>query len=227
VAPTSAINEALILSAIANGAYKYSPQFERLNLRPYTSSVAAPAQIGVWCTSSDFTDYNAVKPDKSGSHAHLAIGATIVREVLGADGNVAKLTLMSKGPAGYNPALGDYWFGVTKPDGTPVVDSGQKLTGRLTQCYGCHIPRANDDYLFGVEEDSEHPDTPDMSAPPDMATPGPPAPPPPPPPAPPPPPPPQVVCGDFYCEISGGENCLNCPVDCGSCGEGGEGEGHR
>jgi hypothetical protein len=221
------INEALILSTVSNGAYKYSPQFERLNLRPYTSSVAAPAKIGVWCTSSDFADYDQVRPDKSGTHVELSIGATIVREVLGADGRVAKLTLMSKGPPGYNPMLGDYWFGVAKPDGTPIVDNGQKLTGKLTQCYSCHIPRVSDDYLFGVDESAQQPDVPDMGAPPDMADPHFPSPPPPPPLPPPPPPPPQPVCGDFYCEIQGGENCLNCPVDCGSCEGGGDDHGSR
>jgi Cu2+-exporting ATPase len=41
-------------------------------------------------------------------------------------------------------------FGVTDVHGTPLVDSGAVLIGRLTQCHDCHNLRAHDDFLFGV-----------------------------------------------------------------------------
>lgn len=74
----------------------------------------------------------------------------IVREVLDANGEVAKLTMMAKGPPGYDPTLGAWWFGVTDPNGRPLVQDGQLLVGRLTQCHECHSERADDDFLFGV-----------------------------------------------------------------------------
>jgi hypothetical protein len=240
-ATTSDINEAQILAAVANGAYKYSPQLAPMNRGAYDSTAATGAKINVWVTASDFVTYGKVAPERSGSGVKLSVGATIVREVL-KDGAVAKLTLMSKGPPGYNPKLGDYWFAVTAPDGTPLVEDGNKLTGKLEQCFGCHIPRASDDYLFGVPDEARTPEAPDAGAPPDLATPDlstpivttppipppppptppPPTPPPPPPPAPPPPPPPpQAVCGDFYCDP--GETCATCPSDCGVCDDHGGG----
>jgi hypothetical protein len=215
------VDETLILSAIANGAYKWSPQFVPVNRSAYGSTAAAGVDINVWVTSADFASYSKIDPDKSGSHVELNPGAMIVREVL-KNGVPAKITLMVKGPPGYNPDLGDFWFGVTDPSGTPLVDNGAELTGKLTACFGCHLPRKDDGYLFGVAESARGlPGASDSDA---GAVSGsgtaqdsgavpinPPSPP-----APPPPPPgPTAVCGDFYCEV--GESCSSCPADCGQC----------
>jgi hypothetical protein len=212
----SQMDETAISASIANGAYRYSAQFTPLNRDPYLSTAAANTRINVWVTSSQFSAYSKIDPDKPGSGAKLSPGGMIVREVLTADGSVAKLTLMVKGPPGYNPALGDYWFGVTEPDGTPLEENGARLTGKLNQCFGCHIPRANDDYLFGVPAAARQPGmtttvTPDMAMQmleaPDMSW------------VPPPPPRPPVhvnVCGDFYC-YKYTESCSTCPSDCGRC----------
>jgi hypothetical protein len=48
------------------------------------------------------------------------------------------------------PTLGDWWFGVTDPAGVPITDATGLQVGKLTACHGCHIPRATDDFLFGV-----------------------------------------------------------------------------
>jgi hypothetical protein len=230
---TSDVSESLILSSVANGAYKFSPQFAPVNRVAYDSTAASGVQINVWATSADFGGYSKIAPEHSGSHVDLNPGAMIIREVL-KNGAVVKLTLMVKGPPGYNPDLGDFWFGVTDPQGVPLVDQGTKLTGKLSQCYSCHIPRKDDGYLFGVTEDARKPPGSggsdagvasfDAAAPPASLPPGPPPTPVPPPqppgpvvpPVPPPQPPPPVdVCGDFVCEAD--ESCATCAADCGRC----------
>ena len=207
-ASANALNEDTILAAVAQGAYHYSPQFTPVNHGAYTSAIS-PAKINVWVTSADFAAYSAIAPEKTGSGVKLAPGAMIVREVLGADGSPAKLTLMVKGPPGYNPDLGDFWFGVTEPNGTPLQENGAKLTGKLTQCFGCHIPRANDGYLFGVPLSARVAaiDA-GTSAPPDAGA---------------PPTAPRDVCGDFYCGST--ESCVTCSVDCGACDDDGGAQG--
>jgi hypothetical protein len=113
-------------------------------------------------------------------------------------GAVKSLTLMYKGPPGYNPDLNDFWFGVTDPQGVPVQENGKAKLGRLEECYSCHLGRSNDGYLFGVPADVR----PDVTPPdPDPPT--------------PPPVTPAPLCGDFTC--NGGENCQVCPADCGIC----------
>jgi len=106
-----------------------------------------------WVSTSSSAAYEAISPGLSGSGVVTPAGTTVVRAILGADGGVDELTLMFKGPPGYNPALGDWWFGVTDPDGSPLEIDGGAGTGKLEGCFSCHVPRSNDDYLFGVPLD--------------------------------------------------------------------------
>jgi hypothetical protein len=221
---TGGVDEAVVLSSVTNGAYKYSPQFAPVNRVAYASTAAAGIEINVWATSADVGSYAKIAPERSGSNVVLNPGAMIVREVL-KNGAVVKLTLMVKGPPGYNPDLGDFCFGVTDPEGVPLIDNGKKLTGKLSQCYGCHIPRKDDGYLFGVSEDARTPPassgqdagiaSSDAAAPPSTVPPDPTPPPVLVPPPAQPPPAPVEVCGDFYCDAN--ESCATCAADCGRC----------
>jgi hypothetical protein len=136
VTGSPAVNEAAVLADVANG--------------PYPSAIGNSTNINVWVTAPDYLSYTRISPEHSGSGATVAVGTLLVREVRDMTGTVQKLTLMMKGPAGYNPDVGDFWFGVTQPDGTPMMDSGTPKLGKLAECFGCHIARAGDGYLFGV-----------------------------------------------------------------------------
>lgn len=120
----------------------------KLNAQPYTSDLG-PFTINCF-VGGDVTDYRKIRPDRAGANVKLTPGTVIVREVLDASGQVSKLTVMAKGPPGYDPTLGDWWFAVTDPSGVPLTEDGVVLRGRLTQCHNCHIDRARDDFLFGV-----------------------------------------------------------------------------
>ncbi len=115
--------------------------FTKINVGPYVSTLGA-FDINVY-VHGDNRQYRTIHPETTSTET-MPIGTLIVREVLDADGKVAKLTMMAKGPAGYDPTLGDWWFGEATPDGVPMQ------VGRLTACHSCHIPRATEDYLFGV-----------------------------------------------------------------------------
>jgi hypothetical protein len=120
----------------------------KINARPYTSTLG-PFGINCYITG-DITGYRKIHPERSGANVTVAPGTVIVREVLDATGKVSKLTVMAKGPPGYDPSLGDWWFGVTDPRGVPLVEKGVLMLGRLTQCHDCHLDRSRDDFLFGV-----------------------------------------------------------------------------
>ena len=98
----------------------------------------------------DAANYKKIHPELKGTKVTIAPGTTIVREVLDTTGRVSKLTVMAKGPTGSDPTLGDWWFAVTDPGGTPLIENGTPMVGRLTQCHGCHLDRPQDDFLFGV-----------------------------------------------------------------------------
>ena len=121
----------------------------KLNAQPYASQVGS-FHINNY-VAGDMADYRAIHPEQTGSKVNVAVGTVIVREVLDDRGAVSKLTIMAKGPPGYDPSLGDWWFGVTDPTGKPLFDkNGLAQVGRLTACHDCHDQRASDDFLFGV-----------------------------------------------------------------------------
>jgi len=130
------------------GAYR---DMALVNASPYASTIA-PATLSVWFGGDSMSEYLQIRPDRTGSGVALDPGSMIVRAVLSRDGkSVEKLTVMCKGPAGYDPSLGDWWFAVTDPEGAPLDDElGDELVGRIGACHGCHVDRAADDHLFGV-----------------------------------------------------------------------------
>lgn len=120
----------------------------KINVQPL-SSLLGPFDVNYF-VAGDVSDFLRVHPEQSGSKVRLEPGTVIVREVLGESGQAAKLTVMAKGPAGFDPTLGDWWFGVTDVDGIPLEENGALLIGRLQQCHECHRERTQDDFLFGV-----------------------------------------------------------------------------
>lgn len=150
------IDAGAMLALIADGGYR-GPGFTHATKTPYASAVATGSFVDEWVSSNGYADYSKVQPDASDSGAFLPVGSMIVRAVVDADAEVTKLTVMLKGPNGYNPSLGDWWFAETDPSGTPLTDDAGTLAGRLSDCYGCHLPRSGDDYLFGVPLDDRPP----------------------------------------------------------------------
>jgi hypothetical protein len=134
--------------AITETARTYKMDFSKIDAAAYQSTLGAfNINLYVW---GDARDYRGIHPETLGSNADLPVGTVIVREVLDAQGGIDKLTLMAKGPRGYDGTLGDWWFGELDAQGAPIVKEGQLRVGRLADCHGCHVPRASDDYLFGV-----------------------------------------------------------------------------
>jgi hypothetical protein len=145
--PGPSVDEAALLEAAAT--YRTSGTLAEASADAYPSAVGT-TDINVWISSFSAAAYAAVTPDSTGSGVRLPEGALIVREVLNAAGRLEKLTLMAKGPKGYNGVVGDYWFAVTDPSGTPLVANGVEQVGKLAACFGCHQERASDDFLFGI-----------------------------------------------------------------------------
>lgn len=186
------IDEHAILAQVAS--YGDSSQFEHVSGKAYASALGGTSLIELFASSTAAVQYRDIAPEVTGSGVVLPEGSILVREVFDAAGAPQRLTIMAKGPAGYNPQLGDWYFAVTDLHGVPVTEDGIARSGRLADCYGCHLPRASDDYLFGVPMI-------DRGASGTSTT-------------PPAPPPPSTgpVCGDFACEV--GETRDSCPKDC-------------
>jgi hypothetical protein len=151
------VDTVAVLTSIADGGYR-GTGFTHATSVPYASAVATGSMVDEWVSSGSYAEYSKVQPAASGSGALMPVGSVVVRAVMDPDAGVTKLTVMLKGPAGYNPALGDWWFAETDPWGTPLTDDAGVLAGKLTDCYGCHLPRSGDDYVFGVPLDDRPPE---------------------------------------------------------------------
>jgi hypothetical protein len=149
-ADSGSLDEAAILAIVASGAFRSSDSFVHATGAPYPSAAVAGSMIDEWVSSPTAADYEAISPDAGGPATALPVGSIIVREVIADGGVVTEMTVLVKGPAGYNPAIGDWWWGVTDGNGSPLSEDGGVLVGRLTQCYSCHLPRSGEDFLFGV-----------------------------------------------------------------------------
>ena len=129
------------------GVFRDSPAFAAVSGGMYPSAIDG-SNVDVYVSAHAFAQFGSIVPEHADSGVIVPEGTFIIREVLDATGAPLRLTLMVKGPAGYNPDLGDFWFGVAKSDGSALEKSGA-----LVECYGCHLERAGDSYLFGVPAD--------------------------------------------------------------------------
>ncbi|MEZ4398586.1 MAG: cytochrome P460 family protein [Kofleriaceae bacterium] len=77
--------------------------------------------------------------------ATAPVGLRVVKAQHDAQGQVAALTVMGKMPAGYDPANGDWYYGVYDATGTKATREG-----KLASCIACHAQAAAHDYLFGA-----------------------------------------------------------------------------
>jgi hypothetical protein len=148
--PSTMVDESALLARVQNEAYSGSLVFQRVNLVAWKSGLAPNPNIDTYVDRDGASEYTQIAPEKDGSGADVPVGTMIVRQVLDQDGAVAKITLMAKGPPGYNADCNDFWFGVTDPLGQPLITDGRRMTGHLEQCYSCHQTRPHDGFLFGV-----------------------------------------------------------------------------
>ncbi len=166
--PGPTIDSAAVLASVANGAYATSPNYKQISTT-YISS-KDPFYIAEWVSTDAFDTYSLVNPADGGAPANeiMPVGATIVRVMyqqtnmpgfsISNPGPVTHLTIMSKGPPGYDPDLGDWWFALTDPTGTPMpyANSTAPQDGQMLECHSCHkMQRTLDnDFLFGAPLDA-------------------------------------------------------------------------
>ncbi len=137
---------------------RHQPGFVLVNEDPYPSTVSDKA-LNIYVSEFALPEYLATDPDSDMSDGMIPRGSFVIREIVDGEGNVEKITSLFRGPEGYNPTSGDFWFSVTDADGEPLFgEDGKPMVGAIASCSGCHAGRAESDYLFGVPKDVRYDD---------------------------------------------------------------------
>jgi hypothetical protein len=143
-------DEKQLLGALATGGYR-GWGWVQMNTTPFQSQLAPSAHVTMYVSTDAAAAYEAVTPDNPATTGpEFPVGGVIVREASDASGAVTLLTAMVKREAGYFPAVGDFFFGVSDPSGNPVTEEGALMWGKLDECASCHEGRAAAGFLFGV-----------------------------------------------------------------------------
>ena len=155
------------VQSIAQSQSYLQPSFTRINREPYPTDLSTTDLIDVYVSKNGAVDYWQVDPASTVAIEPLSQSSVIVRVVLDRDWTPKKLTFMIKGPPGYFPGNGDYYYAVTELDGSiSLDDSGLPMAGQLRECAQCHAERSATDFLFGVpgELRGKPPSTPSLTA---------------------------------------------------------------
>jgi len=124
-----------------------SEDFQLMNTQPFPSQVAADRFINVWANELARSVYDDVHVDGEATGGRLPAGAMIVRELVDAEGQRVKYTVLVQQPEGSNPDTQDMWFSETGPDGKLRTDD------LSATCFTCHAARPDHAFLFGVPLD--------------------------------------------------------------------------
>ncbi|HEY2744085.1 MAG TPA: hypothetical protein VGL86_05665 [Polyangia bacterium] len=143
-------DDATVEAMLANRDFMGSG-FVEINHAPFPSDLETGRVVTMYVSADAAAAYQAVSPDTTSAGAAFPVGGMIVRTSSDPNGTLEELTFMVKHEPGYFPAVGDFLFGVSAPDGTPAVDaSGHTEWGALADCAQCHETRASSGFLFGV-----------------------------------------------------------------------------
>ena len=133
--------------AVVAQAVDYA-NFEQISA-PAPSAHGLADTVVVWVPPAFAAEYRAVDPDDADASAAFAPGTLFVKEHLDAEGTPAGMTIMYKGPEGYDPDNGDWWWAQADVDGT-LNDAGA-----VGYCIACHSPREGADWVFGIPADEQ------------------------------------------------------------------------
>lgn len=109
----------------------------RVNAATFVSRGHMKVPVDVYVPAAQLAAYR----DRA---APAPVGLRVIKAQRDAAGAVASLTVMAKMPPGYDPAHGDWAYGVYGPDGASAMKRG-----RLSMCIECHTDAAPRDHLFG------------------------------------------------------------------------------
>jgi hypothetical protein len=133
----------LELEEVLEHSTDYPNRLQRMGTSPELSETHADAaSVQVWASPEVAETFLGIDPSNPSQAVSFQPGTTFVKEHFDAEGEMIGINVMFKGPAGYAPESGDwYWLQVR---GDTVTHSG-----RVEFCMDCHAAAINSDFVVG------------------------------------------------------------------------------
>ena len=126
--------------AIADQAINFNT-LELLNDEPLSSQHGLANTMNLWVDADAVAAYESLSEGTVFDE-----GTYLLKEQLNGDGSLNTVAVMYKGPSGYAPDAGDWFFGLIQPDGSI------QLGGQPGACVGCHADVSEQDWAWGLPE---------------------------------------------------------------------------
>jgi hypothetical protein len=132
------------VDAVLEASADYLSTHEVANPIPVLGSHGAMMQV--WLQPEHVATYLSIIPSPR-PELEFPAGTLIVKEHLDADSVPFETTIMYKGPAGYNPEGGGWWYAELDADGEVLVSGTD-----LPNCVDCHASAAASDWIYGLPQ---------------------------------------------------------------------------
>jgi hypothetical protein len=134
------------VDAVLEQSADYLSTHELANPTPVLGSHGAMMQV--WLQPEHLAAYLSIIPSPR-PELEFPEGTLIVKEHLDLDNGAAVIetTIMYKGPAGYNPEGGGWWYAKLDADGEVLISGTD-----LPNCVDCHASAAASDWIYGLPQ---------------------------------------------------------------------------
>jgi len=132
---------------ILDRAFDYASELQRVNAMPELGTHGDAATINYFAAPENVQLFLTIDPERTDQNVGFIEGSMFLKEHFDDAGEVIGFTVMYKGPPGYNPEGGD-WFWARVNEGT-VSHQGQ-----VGFCVDCHVMVESTDYVYGVPLDN-------------------------------------------------------------------------
>ncbi len=137
--PTEELDDAMIVQM----AMQYEDRLIQLSTVAEESETHADAaSVFVWGSNDAAEAYRGIDPDDPTQSVMFPEGTTFVKEHFDDAGDRVGLTIMYKGPSGYDPEARDWFWARVR--GTETTHAG-----RVQWCSNCHNAAYNSDFVVG------------------------------------------------------------------------------
>lgn len=124
--------------AIAEQAIDFA-SLQLMNEAPFASQHGLADTVNIWVPAAAADAYLGLSESTV-----FEPGTILVKEQLDAEGELDSMTVMFKGPDGYAPEAGDWWYGLISPEGDIMVG------GQPGACVSCHTQAQDTGFVYGL-----------------------------------------------------------------------------